>query len=89
MATSIRSPTLKLSNHMEYTFTDYLDQCFPHPPECTQLGIRRGQRMADMLRESKPYLHRQAQNADVSPFYDDAKIPAFLAYVGTRWDSMV
>lgn len=74
---------------MEYTFADFLDQCFPHPPECAQLGIRRGQRMANLLQEQKPYLFKQARNAGVDPFYDDAKIPNFLAYIGTHWDSVV
>ena len=74
---------------MKYTFANYLDQCFPHPPEMKQLGIRRGQNMAHVLQENKPYLLEQARKAGVDPFYNDAKIPEFLAYVGTRWDSMV
>lgn len=74
---------------MLYTLEDFINQTYPHPPEMQQLGIRRGQHMANVLQENKPYLLKQARNAGVDPFYDDAKIPEFLAYIGTRWESMV
>lgn len=69
---------------MQYTFQDFINETFPHPKNTP---LRRGQRMAHILQTRRFDLFEQAQEMGLNPFYDDAKIPEFLAYVGTNWDN--
>lgn len=70
----------------KYTFLDFLDDTFPHPPEAKARGVRRGQRMSSLLEIHKTALARCAQQHKLDPYYDDQLIPAFLTFIGTHWD---
>ena len=50
-------------------------------------GIRWGQHLWNTLVVEHPQLAREMRRQGVDPFYDNAKVPKFLHYTRTHWNS--
>jgi hypothetical protein len=72
------------------TFAEYIIEC--HRRWCDD-GQRPGQYYWNVLAKQRPDLIRlmlelrtcDFNTPDVDPFYDDSKLPAFLAFVQRNW----
>lgn len=51
-----------------------------------KLGLRKGQRVFNMLWALRPDLADELRTTYCDPFYDDARLPEFWEYIEGRWD---
>ena len=66
-----------------FTFNDYLTTWSRHQ----EPSQRSGQWAFNLLQETRPDLsNKVCGDALNDPFYDDRKLPNFLAWVAVRWD---
>lgn len=49
-------------------------------------GWRRGQTHINLLWDVRKDLHAKVLASEDDPFYDDAKLPGFLAWLERNWD---
>jgi len=71
------------------SFSDFIVKASSHLINNT--SERMGQAYMNSLAYHRPELHERVQDAsqaglDVNPFYDDRVLPAFLAFIASRWD---
>lgn len=70
------------------TYARYLVEVAKYQAKYMPLGQRQGQCYFNMLHEVRPDLANQIRgNVELDPFYVDARIGNFLAWVCNNWDN--
>ena len=66
---------------IEPAYADYLARVNDE----AERTARRGQRAFNVLRDMRPDLAERVRSTGVDPFYEDSRLPAFLAWVEANW----